>query len=209
MKEIVLASRNAGKARELEALLDIPDLSIVLLSDLLPDEFVIEETGATFEENAWIKATAVCQATGRLALADDSGLEVDALAGRPGVHSARFAGAEATDEDNNRLLLASLVGVPRTGRSARFRAVLALAAWVSGQVVRAAQSEGALEGFVIDSPRGGFGFGYDCLFEPLARPGLTTAEISLAEKNALSHRGQAVRALKPTLEAWLDGTALV
>jgi len=209
MKEIVLASRNAGKAREVQALLDIPGLSIVLLSDLLPDEFVIDETGATFEENAWIKATLVCQATRRLALADDSGLEVDALAGRPGVHSARFAGALATDEDNNRLLLASLAGVPRAERSARFRAVLALAAWRSGEVVRVAQTEGALEGFVIDGPRGQGGFGYDCLFEPLARPGLTTAEISLAEKNALSHRGQAVRALKPTLEAWFERSASV
>lgn len=202
MSEIVLASRNAGKAREFQALLDVVGLDIRPLSDFVPDEFEVDETGATFADNAWLKASAVCEATGRPALADDSGLEVDALGGRPGVHSARFAGPGATDEDNNRLLLASLADVPLAARTARFRAVLILAARVDGRVVQVARSEGVLEGGIILEPRGSGGFGYDCLFEPLALKGRTTAEMSLAEKNALSHRGQAARALKPALVAW-------
>ena len=205
MSELVLASRNAGKVREFQALLDIAGLDIRALSDFVPAEFEVEETGRTFEENAWIKASTVSQVTRRAALADDSGLEVDALGGRPGVHSARFAGPGATDDANNRLLLSSLAGVPMAQRSARFRAVLVVAAWVDGRVVQIARSEGVLEGTITLEPRGSGGFGYDCLFEPVLVPGRTTAEMSLSEKNALSHRGQAARALKPVLASWCHG----
>jgi non-canonical purine NTP pyrophosphatase (RdgB/HAM1 family) len=202
---MVLASRNAGKAREFQALLDIAGLELRALSGFVPPEFEIDETGATFEENAWIKASTVCRVTGLAALADDSGLEVDALGGRPGVHSARFAGPGASDDANNRLLLSSLAGLETPRRSARFRAVLVVAAWAGGRVVQVARSEGVLEGAITMDPRGSGGFGYDCLFEPTLAPGRTTAEMSLAEKNALSHRGQAARKLKPALVAWCRG----
>lgn len=199
MREIVLASRNPGKARELCVLIDIPDLVVRPMSDLLPPDFVVDETGATFEENAWLKASAVCQATQRLTIADDSGLEVDALDGRPGVHSARFAGPSATDEENNALLLASLRDVPAPARTARFRVILTVAAWHQGRALRVAESEGVLEGRITLAPRGSGGFGYDCLFEPREHPGRTTAEMTPAEKNAISHRGQAARGLNRAL----------
>jgi XTP/dITP diphosphohydrolase len=205
MSQIVLASRNAGKVREFQALFDIAGLGIRPMSDFVPDEFEVDETGTTFEQNAWLKASAVCQATSLPALADDSGLEVDALAGRPGVYSARFAGPGASDDDNNRLLLSRLVGTTPGERTARFRAVLVLCAWVDGRVVKVAQGEGVLEGVILEGPRGSGGFGYDCLFEPALMPGRTTAEMSLVEKNALSHRGQAARALKPAIASWFAG----
>jgi XTP/dITP diphosphohydrolase len=195
VKEIVLASRNPGKARELAVLIDIPGLVVRPMSDFLPPEFVVEETGATFEENAWLKASAVCQATQRLTLADDSGLEVDALNGRPGVHSARFAGPNATDEENNALLLQSLRDVPAPARTARFRVVLAVAGWHEGRAVCLAECAGELEGAIAFAPRGTGGFGYDCLFEPAEHPGRTTAEMTPAEKNAISHRGEAARGM--------------
>jgi len=209
MRELVLASRNAGKARELSQLIDLPDLRIRAVSEFFGPEFVVEETGETFEENAWIKASAVCSGTGRLALADDSGLEVDALGGRPGVHSARFAGEAASDDDNNALLLRELAGVPSEERTARFRAVLVVAAWDNGRAVRVARSEGVLEGFIVHAPRGTGGFGYDCLFEPACSRGRTTAEMSASEKNAISHRGHAARALKSALVSWFAGAPSV
>lgn len=202
MKQIVLGSSNPGKARELGVLIDIPGLVVRPMSECVPADFAVEETGATFEENAWLKASAVCAATQRLTLADDSGLEVDALGGRPGVHSARFAGPGATDAANNALLLDSLRDVPGPERTARFRAVLVVAAWREGRVVRVAQSEGVLAGTITRAPRGTGGFGYDCLFEPDLHPGRTTAEMTAAEKNAISHRGQAARALHGALSEW-------
>lgn len=209
MKEIVLASRNPGKARELAVLIDIAGLVVRPMSDFLPPEFVVEETGATFEENAWLKASAVCEATQRLTLADDSGLEVDALNGRPGVHSARFAGDSATDEENNALLLESLRDVPAPARTARFRVVLTVATWQKGRILRLAESAGVLEGAITFAPRGTGGFGYDCLFEPEAHPGRTTAEMTAAEKNAISHRGQAARGLNRALSEWFRANGSV
>jgi XTP/dITP diphosphohydrolase len=206
VKEIVLASRNPGKARELTVLIDIPGLVVRPMSDFLPPEFVVEETGATFEENAWLKASAVCEATERLTLADDSGLEVDALDGRPGVHSARFAGDSATDEQNNALLLEQLRGVPAAERTARFRVVLTVATWREGRATCLARSEGVLEGRITFAPRGSGGFGYDCLFEPDGHPGITTAEMTASEKNAISHRGQAASGLNRALSEWFDGS---
>jgi len=190
-------------------LIDIPGLVVRPMSDFLPPEFVVEETGATFEENAWLKASLVCQATQLLTLADDSGLEVDALGGRPGVYSARFAGPNATDDENNARLLESLRDVPVAERSARFRVVLSVATWQAGQAVRVAECGGVLEGAITLAARGSGGFGYDCLFEPRAHPGCTTAEMTAADKNAISHRGQAARALNRALSAWFDEPASV
>ena len=186
--EVVLASANRGKQRELAALLEPFGLHLRLASELgLPSP---EETGTSFQENALLKARHAAQATGLAALADDSGLEVDALGGRPGVHSARYAGPSASDADNNRRLLAELAGLePRT---ARYRCVLVL--------LRAAQdtapliASAAWEGRIALSPAGAGGFGYDPLFTPAGEQ-RTVAELPAELKQQHSHRAQAVRAL--------------
>lgn len=207
---IVLASRNAGKVRELNRLLDDPRLELVTMAALVPDDFEVDETGATFEENAWLKAEELCRLTGLPALSDDSGLEVDALAGAPGVYSARYAGPGADDEANNRLLLERLAGIEEPARSARFRCVLAFAVWgVDGRVRRVGSAAGVVEGKVILTPRGENGFGYDPLFEAEAFPGRTTAEIEPEEKNQISHRFEAARKLKPVLSEWLTAQDLI
>lgn len=195
MKHIVLATRNKGKIAELEALLSGFGLSVQGL-DAFPEIGEIAETGSTFEENAAIKATAVAQATGLVALADDSGLEVDALGGAPGVYSARYSGENATDESNNAKLLQALADVPEARRGCRFVSVIVAAAPNGAQ----AQARGQWEGRVLSAPRGGGGFGYDPLFfDPEA--GATAAELPPGEKNARSHRGRALRAL---LGLWPD-----
>lgn len=203
IRTIVLASRNVGKASELMSLIALPGITLSPMGDHVPDSFEVLETEQTFEGNAWLKAEAVCRATGLPALADDSGLEVDALGGRPGVYSARYAGPSATDLANNLLLQRELADVPPENRTARFRCVIALVAPSAAGVVRVGVREGVLEGRILLEPRGTGGFGYDPLFEPLEVPGRTTAEMSRDEKNALSHRGRAARALRPVLEAWL------
>ncbi len=202
--EIVLASGNQGKLRELERLFDEPRLRLISMKDLVPEGFEVDETGATFEENAWLKALEVCKATGKPALADDSGIEVDALGGRPGVYSARYAGVGASDEANNRLLLQELGARPLEQRTARFRCVLAFAAPASEGPEKIALSTGVIEGRILFAPRGAHGFGYDPLFEPVRWPGLTTAEISPQQKNEISHRAQAARAMAPLLQDWLE-----
>lgn len=202
--EIVLASTNQGKVRELTRLFDEPRLRLVSMSGLVPSGFEVDETGATFEENAWLKALEVCRATGRPALADDSGIEVDALGGRPGVYSARYAGVGASDQANNELLLQELGSAPREKRTARFRCVLAFAVPGPQGPIKLARAAGAIEGRILSAPRGENGFGYDPLFEPLRWPGRTTAEISPEEKNEISHRAEAARALLPALKSWLD-----
>jgi XTP/dITP diphosphohydrolase len=189
--KFVLATFNRDKARELEALLDLPGLEVLSLSDFLGAASP-EETGASLEENALLKARAALRATGLPAIADDTGLEVDALGGAPGVHAARFAGPDASYADNVRLLLERLSGVPPARRTARFRTVC-VAVFPDGmQVV----GEGLLEGRITESPRGDRGFGYDPVFEVSGR---TLAELTPAEKNAWSHRGRAVRALATRL----------
>lgn len=200
-RKIVLASKNEGKVQELAALLD--GIELVSMRELVPPDFEVEETGHTFSENAWLKASTLCRATGLPALADDSGLEVDALGGRPGVHSARYAGLGATDQRNNELLLEELTSIPLEQRTARFVCVLALAALVDGTPRRVAESRGVVEGRVLAAPRGAGGFGYDPLFEPLELPGRTTAEISPEEKNRISHRGQAARGIAGSLRTWM------
>lgn len=194
---IVLATSNPGKIREFNALL--ADLPIQFLSarDALGEAPSIVEDGATFEANALIKARAVCRATRTLALADDSGLEVDALGGRPGVRSARFAHERATDAENNAALLRELEDVEEGARRARFRCVLALAnPWRASEEFVA---EGSCEGSIARAPRGNGGFGYDPLFLVSDAEGRAMAELSEDEKNRISHRGLAVRSLRKIL----------
>ncbi|MFO7179149.1 MAG: RdgB/HAM1 family non-canonical purine NTP pyrophosphatase [Pseudomonadota bacterium] len=203
LRTIVLASQNEGKLSELRTLLrDLP-VRVVGVAEALGRPFAVEETGETFEENAILKAKAVCAATGELALADDSGLEVRALGNRPGVRSARFAHDHATDAENNAALLRELASVPVHARAARFRCVLALADPKRG--VRTV--EGTCVGVIAEAPRGTHGFGYDPLFVPEGFGGRTFAELSSAEKNAVSHRSRAMAALRPVLEAVLEDEA--
>lgn len=191
MTVIVCASTNVGKVAELASLLDGVVEFLPRPVDL-PD--VIEDA-ASLEGNARLKATAVCRATGLPALADDTGLEVDALDGAPGVHTARFAGDRATDADNRALLLERLVAVESDRRTARFRTVI-LVRWPDGRELMA---EGVCEGRIADVERGARGFGYDSLFIPDGCGDRTFAEMSDVEKNAVSHRGRAVRALASTI----------
>ncbi len=188
-RKITLATANPDKARELAALLAGFDIS-PRPADLAD----VEETADTLEGNALLKAEAVMAATGELAVADDTGLEVDALDGRPGVYAARYAGPGATYADNVAKLLDELAGVAERG--ARFRTV-AVALFPDGRQITA---EGSVEGTIIEAPRGAGGFGYDSVFVP-AGERLTFAEMSLAEKAAVSHRGRALRALAAALLA--------
>jgi XTP/dITP diphosphohydrolase len=185
----VVATFNRHKAAELHALLALPGVALVPLADW-PGATSPEEHGATLLENARIKARAAVALTGLPAIADDTGLEVDALGGRPGVHAARYAGPDATYEENVAKLLRELAGIPAAKRTARFRTVC-VAAWPDGHELDA---EGALEGVIVEPPRGANGFGYDPVFVP-AGGTRTYAELTDAEKNAMSHRARAVKAL--------------
>jgi XTP/dITP diphosphohydrolase len=193
---IVLATQNQGKLSELRRLLaDLP-VQVVSVHDVLGKGLEVVEDGATFRDNALLKARAVCRATHLTSLADDSGLEVDALGGRPGVRSARFAHEHATDDENNAALLRELDEVPEPERSARFRCVLALVTPFSDA---AASVEGVCEGSIARAPRGSKGFGYDPLFLVEGLGGRTLAELDEDEKNQISHRGRALSALRPYL----------
>ena len=188
--KLVLATANLDKARELAAMLE--GFDVVPRPPDLPD---VEEPADTLEGNARIKAEAVRGATGELAVADDTGLEVDALGGRPGVYAARYAGPGATDADNVAKLLAELAGVPVGQRRARFRTV-AVAMFGDGRTLVA---EGAVEGTIAEAGRGEGGFGYDSVFVPDDGDGHTFAEMTQAEKSAVSHRGRALRSLAAQL----------
>ncbi len=194
---IVLATSNEGKAAELRALLGDLPIQLVTTRDLFGDSMNVVEEGVTFEENAVTKAKALCTATRMLSLADDSGLEVEALGGRPGVRSARFAHDRATDAENNAALLRAMEeGEADSARKACFRCVLALASpWSSDVRV----VEGRVDGVIARDPRGSGGFGYDPLFLADEAGGRAMAELSESEKNEISHRSRAVRALRPTL----------
>jgi XTP/dITP diphosphohydrolase len=187
---LILASGNSGKLRELAALLSPFGF------ELLPQtEFGIQtppETGATFVENALLKARNAARLAGKAALADDSGIEVDALGGRPGVYSARYAGEAATDQDNLDKMLGELSDVPPVKRSARYRCAIVLVRDPDDPEPLIAQ--GAWEGRITRRPRGSGGFGYDPIFLP-AGFNFTAAQVSVAVKNAESHRGQALKAL--------------
>ena len=199
---IVLATSNEGKASELRALLaDLP-VQLVTTADVLGEKLILPEDGDTFEANAIQKAQAICAATQMIALADDSGLEVDGLGGRPGVRSARFAHERATDAENNAALLRALEEADRDHeRLARFRCVLALASpWLS----EVKTAEGKVEGAIARDPRGSGGFGYDPLFLAAETGGRSMAELGEAEKNCISHRARAVRALRPLLVSLMN-----
>ncbi len=194
--KVVLASNNPGKLRELDAVLRPIGWELVAQGSLGVPE--AEETGTTFEANALLKARHAAACTGQAALADDSGIEVDALDGRPGVYSARYAGPQCDDEANNRLLLQELEGVPEEQRGARYQCVIALVRTAEDPAPLLAR--GAWEGRILEAPQGRNGFGYDPLFY-VPTHGCASAELAPGVKNALSHRGMALRALVERLQA--------
>jgi XTP/dITP diphosphohydrolase len=195
-QEIVLASDNAGKLKEINALLYASDFVVVGQASLgVPGA---DETGGTFIENAILKARNASQYTGRPALADDSGLEVDALDGAPGVHSARFAGSDATDAHNLAKLLSALDGVPREQRGARFRCAMVYLRQADDATPLICQ--GTWEGSIAEQGHGDNGFGYDPVFW-VTQENQTAAELDSDLKNRLSHRGQALRAMVAQLVA--------
>ena len=187
---LVLASANPDKAREIAALLSSARVELMPRPVSLGE---IEETGESLEANALLKARAVMEAAGEAAVADDTGLEVDALGGRPGLYAARYAGEAATYVDNVAKLLEEMDGA--TDRRARFRTVAAVVFPDGREVV----AHGVVEGVIADVPRGEGGFGYDPVFVPEGGGGLTYAEMTPAEKQAISHRGRAFRALAEQL----------
>jgi len=189
-QKIVLASGNKGKLREFQELLANRGFEVLPQSDFAVTE--AEETGTTFVENAIIKARHACRATGLPAIADDSGIEVDALNGRPGVYSARYSGANATDASNNEKLLQELAGVPEAQRSARYHAVLAYMRHADDPTP--ILCHGVWEGVILTEPRGEGGFGYDPLFFVPSHQ-CASAELDKAEKNRISHRGKAMQEL--------------
>ncbi len=193
---LVLATRNPGKIAEIKALLPSVPVTPAASFAGCPEP---DETGRTFEENALIKARAVSRYTGKTALADDSGLEVDALEGAPGVRSARYAGTDATDQDNIRLLLDALDGISDGGRTARFRCVVAVVV-PDGRTWTA---EGTCEGRILQTPRGDGGFGYDPLFVPAGYED-TFAELDAGVKNRISHRALALGRIADVLKALAD-----
>ena len=196
--KLLLSTRNPGKARELAALLAGCPFPLVTLAETGVEEDV-PETGATFEENAALKATTYRRLTGMGALADDSGLEVDALGGEPGPLSSRYAGAGATDDQRIAYLLKKLDNIPEEARSARFRCVMAIA-WPGRQVEL---YTGECHGRIVNRPRGQFGFGYDPVFY-LPDLGKTMAELSPYEKNRISHRSMAARKAMAALSRFAE-----
>ena len=200
---LLLASANPGKLRELRAILRGLPVELVGLADAgagEPPE--VAETGATFLDNALEKARAYAAWSGLAAVADDSGLEVDALGGAPGVRSARYAGEGAGDRANLDKLLAELAGVPPERRTARFRCAAVLVDRDLGEW----HAEGTWEGRLLEGPRGTGGFGYDPVFVPDGWD-RTSAEVDPATKDAASHRGRAFRALRPAIQAWAAARA--
>ncbi|HEU5306763.1 MAG TPA: RdgB/HAM1 family non-canonical purine NTP pyrophosphatase [Acidimicrobiia bacterium] len=193
--KLVLATANPDKAAEIGAVLRDAglDLELVARPDDVPE---VEETGTTLEDNARLKAVALCEATGLPAVADDTGLEVDALGGAPGVHSARYAGEDVTYADNVAKLLREVAGVDAPARTARFSTV-AIARWPDGREVAAI---GEVEGVIATETRGEGGFGYDPVFVPVEGDGRTFAEMSAEEKHRVSHRGRAFRTLADGLK---------
>lgn len=189
---LVMASGNVHKAAEIREI-----LSAHMIEQRPSWVGEVDENAETLAGNARLKARAICEATGTAAVADDTGLEVDALGGLPGVRSARFAGDSATDEENLRKLLKSLEAVPSDERGARFRTV-AIVAFPDGKEL---VTEGVANGMIAEVPRGNGGFGYDSLFVPDEGTGLSFAEMSETEKNLISHRGKAFRSLAQLLQS--------
>lgn len=202
MERLVLATRNRDKVTEIAQLLEELNLELHTLIEF-PDAPVVIEDGETLKENAIKKAREIAEHTGMPAVADDTGLEVDALNGAPGVYSSRYAGENASYEDNVRKLLQELEAVPSERRSARFRCVVALVAGGDTHTV-----EGVCNGVIIDAPRGDQGFGYDPVFF-VPEHGQTFAEMQPNLKNQISHRARAFEALKQTLLRITSGRSAV
>lgn len=192
MKQVVIATKNKGKAKDFEAIFKPLQYEVVTMLDIAKD-LEIEESGTTFEENAILKAETLSKALGKLVIADDSGLEVDALGGEPGVYSARYAG-DHDDEANIQKVLEKLQGVPDEKRTARFVCCIA----ISGPDIETKTFVGTCEGKILHEKRGTNGFGYDPIFY-VAELGKTMAELTLEEKGAISHRGNAIRKLTEAL----------
>ena len=197
--ELVLATGNQGKLAEIKAMCAPWGIQVVTAASLGFTEDV-PETGETFEDNARLKAVAVSQALGRPALADDSGLVVEALGGAPGVHSARYAGEHGDDAANSAKLLTEMIGVPPVKRAAAFVCVMLCRRPDGAELV----ARGRLEGRIAPAPAGHNGFGYDPVFL-LPERGQTVAQLSAADKNAISHRGQALAKLAQELRGFLGG----
>jgi XTP/dITP diphosphohydrolase len=197
--KLVLATANPDKAREIAAVLRDAGVAVELVPrpPAVPE---VDETGETLEDNARLKARVLCEATGLGAVADDTGLEVDALRGAPGVYSARFAGESATYADNVAKLLEVMRDVPAPRRTARF-ATVALARWPDGREVAAI---GEVEGMIAWEARGSEGFGYDPVFVPIEGDGRSFAEMAPVEKHAVSHRGRAFRTLAEGLRIAME-----
>ena len=191
----MLATRNRHKVEELRALLGNLGITIRTL-DEFPDAPDVVEDGDTCEANAVKKARVIAEFTGLAAVADDTGLEVDALGGRPGVYAARYAGEDATYEDNCRKLLRELMGVPREQRTARFLTVAAIALPSDGILV----ARGRLEGVIAEEASGTLGFGYDPVFQ-IPELGMTLAQLSVDQKNTISHRAKAFAKVREMLSA--------
>ncbi len=193
MKEIFIATNNKGKAKDFEALFHPLGIEVKTLADL-PEAIDVEETGVTFEENAILKAEEVAKRFNTFVIADDSGLEVDALNGEPGVYSARYAGEAKDDEANIDKVLTQLENVPTQERTARFRCVLAVAA----PGIETVTIDGSCEGLITTERIGTEGFGYDPIFY-VPKYERTMAQMTAEEKGKISHRGQAIKKLRPQL----------
>ncbi len=196
MHDLLVATTNLHKLEEYRAIFSDLPYRLLSLRDIWLD-MDVEETGTTFAENAELKARSYAQASGLLTLADDSGLEIDALGGAPGVFSARFAGKDTSYEERFHLILERLKGLPTEQRGARFRCVIAIAE-PSGAIRLV---EGVIEGVIADAPRGERGFGYDPIFL-VPEIGMTTAELTAEDKNRISHRGRAAQLARVLLENW-------
>jgi XTP/dITP diphosphohydrolase len=199
MRSLLLATTNRHKLEEYRAIFSDLPFKLLSLHDVELD-LDVEESGTTFAENAEIKALTYARTSGMLSLADDSGLEIDALGGSPGVYSARFVGRGTSYEDRFRIILERLKGLAPEQRSARFRCAITLAEPLGYYRT----VEGAIEGQIADAPRGDHGFGYDPIFL-VPELGTTSAELTLEEKNRISHRGRAARLAAALLESWPTG----
>ncbi|MCP9300174.1 XTP/dITP diphosphatase [Bacillus halotolerans] len=195
MKEAIIATHNPGKVKEFKEILEPKGYEVKSLAEIgFTDE--IEETGHTFEENAILKAEAVAKAVNKMVIADDSGLSVDNLGGRPGVYSARYAGEQKDDQANIDKVLNELRGIEKEQRTARFRCALAVS--IPGEETKTV--EGHVEGYIAEEPRGEYGFGYDPIFIVKDKD-KTMAELTSDEKNKISHRADALKKLSKLLKA--------
>ncbi|XRJ09588.1 XTP/dITP diphosphatase [Bacillus subtilis] len=195
MKEAIIATHNQGKVKEFKEILEPRGYDVKSLAEIGFTE-EIEETGHTFEENAIMKAEAVAKAVNKMVIADDSGLSIDNLGGRPGVYSARYAGEQKDDQANIEKVLSELKGIEKEQRTARFRCALAVS--IPGEETKTV--EGHVEGYIAEEPRGEYGFGYDPIFIVKDKD-KTMAELTSDEKNKISHRADALKKLSKLLEA--------